>query len=893
MATDKIIHVNCFRKTKAILSKISLLLIIFTLGCGNLLAQKKVYSTTAIDGVSPRIDGILDDEAWEHAVWGKDFVQREPYQDTAPTQQTQFKLIYDNNNIYIAIRAFDTAPDSIVKRMSRRDGFEGDWVEVNIDSYHDLRTAFSFGVNAAGVKGDEFVTNDSDWDPNWNPIWYVKTSIDNEGWVAEMQIPLSQLRFGKQKEYVWGFQVNRRLYRKEEQSSWQYISPESPGWVHLFGELHGIKNIDPKKQREITPFVLGGIETYQRDVNNPYAPGKELIGSIGLDGKWGVTNDFTLDFTINPDFGQVEADPSEVNLTVFETKFNERRPFFIEGSNILSLDLLDGGGPLSSDNLFYSRRLGRTPSYYPDLEDDEYMSWPSVTHILGAAKLSGKTRKGLSLGVMETVTKNEIALISKEGVESEVSVEPLTNYLVARVQQDLNKGNTQIGGMITTTHRFSDEEYLMNELHKTAFSAGLDFEHQWKSKTYYLKFNAALSNVKGSTEAISETQSSAPHFFQRPDASHLVYDSARLNLMGYGGSLQFGKAGNGKLRYTIWITGRSPGLHLNDIGFHKDNDHIQQVAWMGYQQNEPIGVLRRYNINVNQWVGYTFGGENLYVGANTNAHWTFVNYWRMGFNVEREFMGLNTDFLRGGPALKYDGKWNTYMHFGTDDRKKFKFYFETSHNRTDGNTANRQSYYVGVRWQVADAFKINLTPGYSKRFAEREWVNSADYDTDTRYVLGSIDQVTTQLTFRLSYNISPDFTIEFYAMPFISAGSYSQFKYVTNPKATAFADRYTWYSDEQLSYNESDEVYHVDENRDGGTDYSFDQPNFNVFDFNSNLVLRWEYLPGSIVYLVWSQSRSEYLTNGNFKLGDDIETLFGETYPHNVILLKFSYRIGN
>ena len=290
--------------------------------------QKRTYTTKKIQGQVPHIDGVLEDEAWELVEWSGNFRQREPYENQPATEDTEFKVLYDDNHIYFALRCFDSAPDSIVKIMSRRDGFDGDWIEVNIDSYHDLRTGFSFTVNAVGVKGDEAITNDSNWDSSWDPIWNVKTSVDADGWTAEMEIPLSQLRFGKKDEYVWGLQVNRRLYRKSEFSSWQFISPTASGWVHLFGELYGIENIQPKKQRDITPYLMAGFESYQRDYENPFAPGKEFLKNFGIDGKWGITNDFTLDFTINPDFGQIEADPSEVNLTTFETKFAERRPFF-------------------------------------------------------------------------------------------------------------------------------------------------------------------------------------------------------------------------------------------------------------------------------------------------------------------------------------------------------------------------------------------------------------------------------------------------------------------------------------------------------------------------------------------------------------------------------------
>ncbi|NJK87282.1 MAG: carbohydrate binding family 9 domain-containing protein [Bacteroidales bacterium] len=373
-----------FQKLPFVLKRlfISLFIILYI---QSIYGQKRTCIAYRVDPVAPQIDGNLDDLVWQSGEWNDDFIQRMPYENTPPSQQTKFKISYDDNNLFIAIRCFDSAPDSIEKRMSRRDGFDGDWVEVNIDSYHDLRTAFSFTVTASGVKGDEAVSQDgNNWDPSWDPIWYVKTKIDNEGWTAEMQIPLTQLRFSRQKDYIWGFQVNRLLYRKGERSSWQFISPNTVGWVGQFGELHGISNIIPKKQVDVVPYVVGKYETYKKENGNPFADGKDATASGGVDGKIGITNDLTLDFTINPDFGQVEADPSEVNLSTFETFFPEKRPFFIEGKSIFNFRMTDGDGNLSSDNLFYSRRIGKQPSRSLDLEDNEYARVPDNTTILGA-----------------------------------------------------------------------------------------------------------------------------------------------------------------------------------------------------------------------------------------------------------------------------------------------------------------------------------------------------------------------------------------------------------------------------------------------------------------------------------------------------------------------------
>ncbi len=855
-------------------------------------AQKRIYTTKKCTSEPPKIDGIIDESIWDFVEWDSSFIQQEPYAEKPATEDTRFKIFYDENNIYVAIRCFDSSPDSIEKRLSRHDGFEGDLTGVFIDSYHDLRTGFVFVVSAAGVKSDQIEIDGQQADDSWDPIWYTKTNVDEKGWTAEMKIPLTQLRFGKQENYTWGLQVGRFIFRRQELSFWQFISPTAAANVANYGELHGINNIDPKKQRDIMPYVAGGYESYQRDPENPYANGSKWFGNIGLDGKWGLTNDFTLDFSINPDFGQVEADPSEVNLTTFETKFDERRPFFIEGKNILNFRLTEGGGPLSNDNLFYSRRIGKTPSYYPDLGDNEYEDRPQNTNILGAFKITGKTKKGWSIGIMESLTQREVSEIDNDGERRKVVVEPLTNYLATRVQKELNNSNTRIGAMLTATNRDLSEPHLQENLHKSAYTGGIDFNHEWKNKTYYLNFNSAFSHISGTKEAIHETQTNSPHFFQRTDAKHLSVDSSRTHLDGFAGNIQHGKAGNSKWLYTIWVTWRSPGFNSNDIGYLRRNDEIQEIFWVGFRQREPFSIFRNFNVNTNQWFAETFGLEKRYFGGDVNAHWIFKNYWGMGGGISRDGKSLSTETLRGGPALVNDGGWNPWIYIDSDERKKIQLSFNYFGFCRDHKTAFNHNVNFGIRWQISDAFNVSLEPGLSKRYEEIEYISTPDSLDENIYIRGKINQSTAHLTLRLNYTITPDFTIQFYAMPFISAGKYSEFKRISESKADKYYDRYIQFSDEQVSYDSENEIYNIDENMDGIPDVRFDQPNFNVFDFNSNLVIRWEYKPGSVAYLVWSQNRSECFNNGGFKLGEDIKTLFLETYPRDVFLVKFSYRFG-
>lgn len=872
---------------------IPFLLICLFFFCSIIYGQKKSCNAIRLNSGEINIDGVADDEAWSTIEWTGDFIQIKPYENREPTQQTAFKILYDNNYIYVLIRAYDTSPDSIEKRMTRRDNSEGDFVGIGFDSYRDLRTAFVFLVNAAGVKVDATVTEDGgNWDYNWDPIWYTKTSIDNEGWVAEMQIPITQLRFGKEDRYIWGLQVGRFLFRNNEEIAWSLIPNNAPGWVSYFGELHGIEGINPKKQKDISPYVVTSIERYEKSDDDPFLTGKGSNISGGLDGKFGLTNDLTLDFTINPDFGQVEADPSVVNLTAFETYYEEKRPFFIEGRNIMNYQLTNGG-PLSSDNLFYSRRVGRPPQLYPDTDDNEYIKSPTNTSILGAVKITGKTRKGWSIGILESVTQQEIADIDSLGYRTNEPVEPLTNYSLVRVQKDMNESNTRIGGMLTATNRQLNDPILKN-LHTAAYSGGLDFNHQWKDKTYYFTLQSIFSHVTGSKKAITETQTTAPHYFQRPDASHFKVDSNRTGLTGFGGTLMTGRAGNSKWPFLIWVTWRTPSLELNDMGYLYTSDVIQEIFWVGYRNYEPFGIFRQFFMNFNQWYGSSFGMERLYTGGNFEVSATFTNFWNASISFSYDARNAAPAELRGGPMLYNSPVLYMYYYFSTDNRKKLIFSSGVFQNIGTEKQFNYINLNSGITWRVNEALKIDLSPNIVFNKNNLAYVNNAeDSLLVVHYVRGTLDQIETSLTMRLTYNITPDFTIQYYGMPFVSAGDYSQYKYITDPDARRFTDRYNNYSTQQVTpvYNGDDLLYSVDRSGNGREDYSFDNPDFNSFQYRSNLIVRWEYQPGTVAYLVWSFTQNRYKNEGSYSFVDDMGEIF-KVQPHHVFLLKLSYRFG-
>jgi hypothetical protein len=848
---------------------------------------KKVYHTKHVNPHPPVLDGKLDDPIWEKLEWATDFTQREPDDGKPPSQQTSFKITYDDKNLYVGIRAHDREPEKIVRRVTRRDQFDGDWVEINIDSYFDHRTAFSFTINAAGVKGDEAISNDGDnWDTNWNPIWFAAVGIDNEGWIAEMRIPFNQLRFASDKEeQVWGIQVMRRNFRKQERSVWQHIPQNSPGWVSLFGELHGLKGVKSAHRIEVLPYAVTSARRFEEEAGNPFATGATNKFSGGLDAKLGVTSDLTMDVTVNPDFGQVEADPSQVNLTAFETFFEEKRPFFIEGNSILDYRLAGGDGPFSNDRLFYSRRIGRAPHLYPALNAGEFAKAPDNTSIAAAVKLTGKTQGGVSIGLMDALTDEEEAEIDLSGQRRREIVEPRTNFFIGRLQKDFNKGQSAIGGMFTATHRDLSNAPA-NDLTRAAYSGGIDVRHQWHNRTYYLEGLAVMSQIRGDASAISAAQTASQRYYQRPDADYVEFDPNRTSLSGHGGNLSLGRGGNSPLRINLGATWRSPGLELNDAGFLRQADRIMQHSWAGYRITNPFAIFNRLNINLNQWRGWNFGGETVFKGGNINGGGQLKNYWFVWGGLGREGEDLATTALRGGPALRLPAQWNQWFNFQSDQRKAIQVgMFAFNSWKDEGDT---HSHEVGLQstFRPMNAMSLRVNPFYSLNYDDLQYVGTVERDGASRYLFGRINQKTLGVTLRLDYSITPDLTVQFYGQPFVSAGKYSHFKRITSTRAERYEDRFQTFGNE-LSYDENSAAYGVDESGDGAADYFFGKPDFNFRQFRSNLVVRWEYSPGSTAFLVWSQGRTGFDGSGEFSFRDDVKNLF-EVYPDNVFLIKLN-----
>ncbi|VAW17007.1 FIG00652814: hypothetical protein [hydrothermal vent metagenome] len=836
---------------------------------------KRVYYATRIIS-PPKIDGKLIDDCWEkQGLWSGGFRQQQPLQAQLPTQDTEIKILYDDNNLYVGIRCFDSEPEKIRPILGRRDDYtSGDIAGIAIDSYNDKRTAFEFNVTAAGQRIDMIHLGAYKWDYNWDAVWDGKAFLEDSAWTAEMRIPFSQLRYADKEEQVWGLHIWRWLDRLDEEDQWKLVPVDAPAMVYIFGELRGIKNIKSKRNIEFLPYGKAGYGNTARD--------KYKYG-FGLDGKIGVTSDFTLDYTINPDFGQVEADPSVLNLTSYEIFYSEKRPFFLEGNSILNYR---SGGDL----LFYSRRVGHAPSDYPSInkENGESLSIPDNTTILSALKLTGKSKKGLSLGIINSMTSKEEATIYSGNTKTNSTVEPFTNYFIGRVKQDINKGNTVIGGMLTSTIRSIKTDNL-NFLPERALVGGFDLQHNWKNRKYFFNLKSFFSDVKGSTEAIDRLQRSSRHYYQRPDAAHLKYDPARTSLSGWGGEFSGGKR-SGKFRAIGALTWRSPGVDLNDLGYLRQADFVKQKISLRYQVNEPNGIIRNYFLTLRQAHSWSYGGENTGNKFGLHAYIKFNNLWKINFNLARNSNVLDTRQLRGGPALRMDDKGSFEFNIQTNSARNLFLGALYNTDWYSDKISGSNNFSVFVRWQISNRLTLTSRTYYDKTIFNSQFVYHPRWNTTNPmyYIVGKIDQKTLYTTLRMEYFLTPEFSLQYYGSPYASTGRYLDLKQVKSPHAVRLGDRFTPLAITERVVSNANNYLLLDNNNDQIADLQLFDPDFVFQEFRSNFVARWEYKPGSILYLVWTHTRTD-LKYGQY---DSIDNSFRGIFnlkPQNIFMLKFSY----
>lgn len=841
-----------------------------------------------------RVDGRLDEPAWIHARAITGFTQSYPNPGATPRESTEVRVLYDNTNLYIGVRAFDNHPDSIAAQLARRDasGIYSDWVNVVIGSYHDRRTAFRFSVNPLGVQQDALEYDDgSNEDVNWDAVWEVATRIDSLGWTAEYRLPLSQLRFGAApsgEDREWDFQVERDIARYNERDSWAPWTKNSPGYVSSFGLLAGLKDIPMPARLEFLPYASAKLTRAPGAEADPFYRHNDLKPAVGADLKYGLPAGLTLSATINPDFGQVEVDPAVVNLTAFETFFPEKRPFFLEGADIFEFGNLYVDNNYQFPNFFYSRRIGRQPQRSVGGPGVLYVDSPNQTTILGAGKVTGKTGPW-TIGLLEALTDRETAqYLTTDGARLVTPVEPLTNYAVGRVQRDFGHGNTAIGAMLTATDRSMSDTVFGSMLRSRADFGGLDFDHHWSQGNWILSGYLAGSHVAGSEAVIASTQRSSTHYFQRPDARYLHYDSTRTSLDGHIGEVAIAKRGAlfGSLSYQE----SSPGFEINDMGYQTRTDFRSTTLDVNYRSSTPGRIFRQYYVwgsAVNAW---NYDGNLFYQTNTASANGTFNSMWFIAGWLQYAPELLSDRLTRGGPLALIPSYRQGIVEIRSDSRRPVTVDGFTTYSRdaSGGSTLNPQ---LSFDMRPATFVHVSLGPSLSIVRSTNQYVRSvADLSAantyGSRYVFADLKQTTLSMDTRLDWTFTTKLSLQLYAQPFTSAGRYFGFKELRAPRTR---DYRIYGRDQGTITRDENGTYTVDPDGAGPAPaFKFGDPTFNIRSLRGDAVLRWEYRPGSTLYFVWQQERNGYAPMGDFEFGRDVGAIFRQQ-PTNVLLIKASY----
>jgi hypothetical protein len=808
-----------------------------------------------------RIDGRLDEAAWASAPVTDRFTQIDPDEGRPASQRTEVRVLYDDEALYVGVRLHDNGP--VTARLGRRDMPLGDsdWFGLMIDSYHDHRTAFGFDVNPAGVRRDEVKIINSD-DNSWDPVWEVATSLPSDGgWIAEYRVPFSQLRFGRAAEQTWGVQFERVIGRTREYAVSTFIPKSDQGGVPRYGHLTGLRDIRPGKRLEVLPYTVSRAEYVDRGPN-PFRTKDEYALSAGVDLLYRVTPNLALNATINPDFGQVEVDPAVVNLGVYETFFEEKRPFFIEGSDIFDF----GANSTSGGQLFYSRRVGRAPSLAPPTPLADI---PDVTTILGAAKLSGKPG-GWSIGVLEAVTAREEARYrDAERIDRDFTVEPLTNYFVARARRDLRGGRTFVGGIVSAVNRRLDSDALQATMRKAGYAAGIDFRHEFVGRRWVVEGDIEGSRVEGTPSAMRIVQRQSNHFFQRPDADHLDVDSAATALNGYSMNLALRKQEGRHWRGAVSGALTSPRYEVNDLGFAVRTDRKDLAANITYVENSPGRVLRNYSISANGRSEHNFAWEPILTIAGAQANLRTLGYWSLFAQVQRQFEAYDDRLTRGGPIAVRPANVGSFVEIASDSRKPLTLSLAGSGTLTDhGGWDWSASAGLGVK--SSTWWNLEVTPSILRERFPAQYVATAPDagyvpTFGQRYVFAPLDYTEVGLETRLNVTFSPRLSLETYVQPLISTGDYGAAMQLVAPKTFDFVP---------------------------SPAVDADALDFNLRSLRGNAVLRWEWRQGSTLYLAWQQRRFDYAERlGDFRFGRDRRALF-RARPDNIFILKANYWIN-
>lgn len=850
----------------------------------------------AIRLTSPvRIDGRLEEDVWKTNPPVTDFLQRDPVDGAPASELTEVWVAYDDTNLYVAAYCHDSEPDKIIGLLGRRDAYlDSDWFYFSVDPYFDRRSGYSFGVNPAGSIVDEVLSNDVNDDSSWDGIWEAKVARVVDGWTLEMKIPFNQLRFSRQNRYLWGVNFQRTIKRKQEKAFFAWVPKGDHAFVSRFARLEGIENINPGRRIEIFPYSVGQAQFQPAEPGNPFQTGQRYLGNAGVDLKVGLKSNLNLDVTVNPDFGQVEVDPAVINLSAYETYYQEKRPFFIEGASIFN-NFGRGGVYLSANinwpnpRLFYSRRIGRAPQGYP--VHDGYVRFPDRTTIIGAFKLTGRIGDGWNIALINAVTGREYAIVDDLSARYKDEVEPLTYYGVLRVQKDINDGQQGIGFMATGVSRDLDNEVLSSLLNKNAFSLAVDgWSFLDKKRSWVVGGWLGGTFIQGSQEAIYRLQRNSMHYFQRPDATHVSLNPEATSLNGWAGQFKLARQqGNHLVLFSAGAI--SPGFDPNDAGFQSSSSDVMDFMGLyGYQQTRPGKLFRQWLLIGGGSRQYDFGGNNIFNCLGGSFQGVLTNWWNFEYTFLFVPESLNNRLTRGGPLARMPYGFMNQLSLSSDSRKPVVLQSNFSYEWSKGNSSSLMANF-SLRWKARTNLSLSVGPLLGWEVNETQWVKrvSDPLMTETfgvRYIFGRIDQKIIATEIRANWIFTPRLSLQAYFQPFIAVGKYDRFKQLNRPRVYDY-----------LVYGEGDSTivaqggqYLIDPDGSGpAPSFSLSNPDFNYKSMRGTVVLRWEYRPGSLLYLVWTQNRADYSYPGQLSLWRDLGNLF--TAPgDNIFLVKFSYR---
>ncbi len=793
---------------------------------------------------------------------------------------------------------FDSRPDSIAAQLARRDasGIYSDWLHVMVDSYHDRRTSFRFSVNPRAVQKDvlEFDDNKGE-DLNWDAVWQVATNVDSAGWTAEYRIPFSQLRFQRAQngvERLWGIQIMRDIARRNERDSWSPWKQTDPGFVSFEGDLAGIVDIPTPRRLEVMPYASAKLTRAPGDPANPFYRPNDTKPSAGVDLKYGLPSGLTLTATVNPDFGQVEVDPAVVNLSAYETFFPEKRPFFVEGANIFNIGSINGGPSYGSQQIFYSRRIGRPPQRFVN---GQFVDAPDATTIIGAGKLTGKVG-AWTVGVLNALTAEEKArVIDGANVESSTPVEPLTNYFVGRVRRDFRDGQTLLGLGGTAVNRDVSDSAFKNLLRSGADVGSVDFEHNWAKKQWQLTGALSRSLIEGSRAVIRNAQQSSARYYQRPDADYLSVDTTASSLGGYSAKLGLNKSGTWSFSATAKSI--SPGFEVNDLGFMGRVDYRNIGAGGSYNNLEAGKLLRSYNLFAGTNHAWNYGGDKLWTSFFNQITLSFTNLWTVYAGGEYDPSAIDDRLTRGGPRGRQPTQWGGWTQINSSPRSAVSYnlfanyYVDQAHGYT-------KEISPGVDIRPSSSVHVTISPDLTHYHNTIQFVRAATDPVATstygrRYVFGSLFQTTLSATTRVEWTLTPLLSFQLYAQPFASAGRFKGFKELAKPGTQEYlvygSDNGSTITPVPDPATGKTRSYTVDPDGPGlAPSFSIGNPDFRTHSLRGNAVVRWEYRPGSALFFVWQQQREDFLPfEGDFRTGRETRGIFGR--PSNVFLLKATY----